>query len=259
MRLVQISDKAQIGKNVEIGPFTVIHDNVVIGDGSKIGSHCVIGLPTDGSQGRLLVIGANATIRSHSVLYQGSRLGPKLETGHSVYIRENTMAGFNLRVGTLSDIQGDCALGECVRLHSRVHIASGSKIGDFVWMFPRVQFTNDPYPPSNIEAPNVVEDMAVLATGALLLPGIRIGTGAFVAAGSVVGTNVAATECVRGNPAARFAWLDQFINFEHCLRFPWSNHYRCVPNESLYKLDEVGARVKALMREARAARKAIRV
>ena len=34
MGLTQISDKAQIGKDVEIGPFTVIHDDVVIGDGT---------------------------------------------------------------------------------------------------------------------------------------------------------------------------------------------------------------------------------
>ena len=31
-----ISNKSKIGENVEIGPFTIIHDNVEIGDNTSI-------------------------------------------------------------------------------------------------------------------------------------------------------------------------------------------------------------------------------
>lgn len=34
--LAVVSSKATIGNNVSIGPFTVVHDDVVIGDNTKI-------------------------------------------------------------------------------------------------------------------------------------------------------------------------------------------------------------------------------
>src|SRR5262249_1118085 len=70
--VVDVSPKATIGDGVTIGSFTVVHDDVVIGAGTTIGSHCVIGLPTPAAGGPL-VIGDGAHVRSHSVLYQGSR------------------------------------------------------------------------------------------------------------------------------------------------------------------------------------------
>jgi acetyltransferase-like isoleucine patch superfamily enzyme len=41
----------------------------------------------------------------------------------------------------------------------------------------------------------------VIGAGAVVLPGIRIGTHAVVAAGAVVTRDVAANTCVAGNPA----------------------------------------------------------
>ena len=244
-----ISNKAKIGTRVTIGPYTVIHDDVVIGDDCSIGSHCVIGEPTDLANGRDLVIGQNSIIRSHCVLYQGSDFGSQLETGHHVTIREHTTAGINLRVGTMGDIQGDCQFGDCVRLHSNVHIAKTTSVGDFVWMFPGATSTNDPFPPSETRESVSVCDLAIVCSGALLLPGVQIGRGAFVAANSTVGKNVADVECVRGNPADHFAWLHQFVDFSHGLRHPWPDRYRPIPDECNGKLDKVTAVVRVLMDE----------
>lgn len=41
-----VSPKASIGADVTIGPFTIVHDKVQIGDGTTIESHCEIGHPT---------------------------------------------------------------------------------------------------------------------------------------------------------------------------------------------------------------------
>ncbi|NOR44390.1 MAG: acyl-[acyl-carrier-protein]--UDP-N-acetylglucosamine O-acyltransferase, partial [Candidatus Delongbacteria bacterium] len=37
-----VSEKAKIGNNVEIGPFTIIEDKVIIEDNCKIGAHVTI-------------------------------------------------------------------------------------------------------------------------------------------------------------------------------------------------------------------------
>jgi acetyltransferase-like isoleucine patch superfamily enzyme len=250
-----ISPRATIGRNVSIGAFTTVHDNVVIGDDTVIESHCVIGYPTRLARGAPLVIGERSLIRSHSVLYEGSTFGALLRTGHGVVAREGCIAGRNLQIGTGTHLEGDCRIGEYVRTHSGVHVSKHSTIGDFVWLYPRVQFTNDPLPPSRAVAPITVLPMAVIATGAILLPGVRIGKGAFVAAGSVVRSDVGDVQCVSGIPARVFATLDRLINVEHGLAYPWPKHYRDgYPEDSFPAMDRLAEEIAELIRQQRVAR-----
>lgn len=196
-----VSSKATLGKNVSIGPYTIIHDNVVISDDTVIGAYCEIGLPSPLAKKQKLKIGPNSNIRSHSVFYQGSSFGSRLETGHRVTVRENTIAGENLRLGTLTDIQGDCDIGDYVRLHSNVHIGKCSVVEDFVWVFPYVVLTNDPHPPSDILQGVTLKKYSVVATMSVVLPGVLVGEGALIGAHSLVNKNVAADAVVVGNPA----------------------------------------------------------
>lgn len=197
-----VADGAVLGSDVEVGPFSVIHDRVQIGPGSRIGSHCSIGEPTELSAGRPLVIGEGALIRSHSVLYEGSTFGARLETGHHVLVREGTRAGENLRVGSQCDVQGDSLIGDFVRFHSNVFVAKFCTIENFVWMFPHSVLLNDPHPPSDDEqAGVVVEQFAVIAAQSCIAPGIRVGARSLVAASSMVTHDVEPDTVVMGSPA----------------------------------------------------------
>ena len=234
--LSEVSVGAQIADDVEIGPFTVVHDGVVIGAGTRIGSHCVIGHsgPVGGSS--QLVIGERSIVRSHTVLYSGSTFGPELETGHHVTIREGTRAGINWRVGTLSDIQGDVVIGDYVRLHSNVHLGKLSVLGSFVWIFPYVVLTNDPTPPSDHDqhVGVTVGDFAVVATMSCIAPGITIGEDSLVAAMSVVTKDVPAGMVVRGHPARVVGPAEDVILRDGSERpaYPWRSHFfRGYPGE----------------------------
>ncbi len=198
-----VSPEAKLGKNVVVGPFTIIHPATQIGDDSRIDGHCEIGYPTPLAEGKALVIGANALIRSHSVFYQGSTFGDGLVTGHHVTVREQTVAGEGFQIGTFADIQGHCSIGRHVRTQSSVTIGQKSKIGNFVWLFPGVLLTNDPNPPSSDICGVLVEDFVVLAVKATVLPGVRIGAGSFVTAHSLVGLDMPADSLVSGVPAKR--------------------------------------------------------
>lgn len=245
----KISSKAKIGKNVSIGEYTIIYDNVIIGENTIIESHCNIGVPTKLADNKPLIIGKNSHIRSHSIFYEGSTFKEGLITGHSVLVRERTKAGKGLQIGSQSDIEGDCIILNYVKMHTEVHIARKSKIGNFVWLYPRVQFTNDPFPPSNICEGITIEDMAVIATGSILLPGITIGMGSFVGAGSVVRTDVPSLYCVSGNPATIFSRIDQFFSFKHNLSYPWPKHFReGYPEESYKLMNEI---VEKIMKKCR--------
>ena len=173
------------------------------------------------------MIGANSYIRSRSTFYEASVFGDALVTGHNVTVREKTIAGKNLQIGTLSDIQGHCSIGDYVRFHSNVHIGQQSKIGNFVWIFPYVVLTNDPHPPSNLLKGVVIEDYVAIATMTTILPAVRVGCGALVGAHPLVSQDVEADTVVVGAPA-------KFICPTHKIKlqdgtgrsaYPWTTHF----------------------------------
>lgn len=229
-----ISKGAVLGSNVSVGPFSIIHEGVIIGNGSKIGSHCEIGVFSDLASDKALVIGEDSHIRSHSTLYIGSSFGEALTTGHRVTIRENTVAGANFQVGTLGDIQGDCTVGDFVRLHSNVHIGKFSKIGNFVWIFPYVVLTNDPHPPSDVCMGVTIGDFSVIATMSTILPGVNISEGALIGAHSLVNRDVASNTIVAGVPAKTIGPTSR-IKLTHSpeeAAYPWRKHfYRGYPEK----------------------------
>jgi acyl-[acyl carrier protein]--UDP-N-acetylglucosamine O-acyltransferase len=223
-----VHPKAQLGNNIEVGPFTIIHAEVQIGENVAIGSHCEIGLPSALAEGTPLIIGDSALIRSHSTFYQGSVFGNRLITGHRVTVREKTFAGENLQIGTLSDLQGHCRIGNFVRFHSNVHIGQKSNIGNFVWIFPYVVLTNDPHPPSNVMQGPCIEDFVAIATMSIVLPGVTVGEGALVGAHSSVNRDVAPNTVAAGSPAKFICAANEIKLKDGTGRpaYPWRNHFQ---------------------------------
>jgi acetyltransferase-like isoleucine patch superfamily enzyme len=223
-----IYDGAHIGKNVSIGPFTIVHKNVVIRDNTTIGSHCELGISSaDPTHDGPLIFADNTLIRSHSIFYAGSSFGPGLTTGHRVTVRERTVAGQNLQIGTMCDIQGHCNIGDFVRFHSNVHIGQKSKIADFVWIFPYVVLTNDPTPPSTLLKGVTIEKFAAIATMSVILPGVTVGEGALVGALSSVTRNVKANTLVTGTPAKEVGPTSaiKLKDGSDNSAYPWRRHF----------------------------------
>lgn len=227
-----IEDGVIIENNVFIDSNTTIRSGVKIGADSFIGTNCIIGeywmdfcldrKPHD----HPLVIGKNALIRSGSIIYSGSQIGDNFQTGHQVTIRENTQIGNNVSIGTLSDIQGHCEIGNYVRLHSNVHIGQLSEIDDFVWIFPYVILTNDPTPPSENLLGIHIHSFAIVATGAIIMPGLDIGQDCLVGAGAIVTKSVEPYAVAVGNPAKSVSDVRKIKNkITGEPVYPWREHF----------------------------------
>jgi len=235
-----ISEKSKIGRRVTIGANVIIYDNVELEDDIVIGPNSIMGEPTatfykdkDYSNPKLR-IGAESLIRSGAIIYAGSTIGKCFKCGHRVTIREKTKIGHHTRIGTLSDIQGDCYIGNYVRIHSNVHVGQKSSIGNFVWIFPYVVLTNDPHPPSNILEGVMIEEFAVIAVKAVILSGIRIGKDAIVGAMSLVRSDVPSEAVVGGNPAKQITTIRNIKSKYIESPYPWREHFeRGMPWEGI--------------------------
>lgn len=138
--------------------------NIKIGTGSYIGDYTIIAIAND----------PNNNLDNSS-----------LEIGDRTYIGE----GNNIRAGggTIS-IGNDCLISQNVSIICSNHDTKQDiLINKQLW--------------STINNFVIIGDDVWIGTGSIILPGISIGDGAIIAAGSVVTKNVAKNMIVAGNPA----------------------------------------------------------
>lgn len=195
-----ISKKAKIGKNVDIGYCSTIGDNVVIEDNVTVGDYCLLGFSNNKTKSKKLLIENGVKINSHSIIYENCKIGKNSIIGHRVLIREKTIIENNVQIGSFSDIEGLCKISSYAKIHSNVHIGQHSKVMSYAWLFPYVILTNDPIPPSYIRKGVIVEPFAIVCTRSTVLPGKKIGFGSFVGANSLVNFNLKAEMVGSGNP-----------------------------------------------------------
>ncbi len=185
----------------------IIHPNVILGAYSQIGEYVIIGVPPRHLPPGALEtrIGAQACIRSHTVIYAGNLIGDNFQTGHTVSIRESNEIGDDVSIGTHSIIEHHVKLAHRVRIHSNVFIPEYSVLEEGSWVGPSVVFTNALYPLSpgakaDLRGPRLMAG-AKIGANSTLLPGVVIGRQALVGAGSVVVRHVPDYKVVAGNPA----------------------------------------------------------
>jgi len=179
----------------------------VLKEGARIFDPVIVGFPSREHSGEIEFIGATigreAVIRSGTVIYCDVTIGDNFQCGHNVLIRERTVIGNRTTVGTSTVIEGNCTIGNNVRIQSMVFISTHTVIGNGVFIGPAAVLLNDRYPPTGkpeLKGP-VIKDNAVVGGNATILPGVTIGEGSAVAAGSILTKDVPPYMLAIGAPA----------------------------------------------------------
>jgi acetyltransferase-like isoleucine patch superfamily enzyme len=186
-------------------------DTVVLSDGYEVEPGVILGyLPGRRIPSLVLSIGPDARIRSGTVIYAGSSIGARLETGHNVVIREENAIGDDLSIWNSSTIDYGCAIGNNVKIHCNVYLAQFTTLEDDVFLAPGVNVANDPHPVCGfcMRGPTIKRG-ARIGVNVTLLSHITIGEGALIGAGSVVTHDIPAHTLAYGNPARPSKAVDE--------------------------------------------------
>ena len=176
---------------------------IILGKGTRVDPDVLLGYVTGRKiQDDHLQVGSNGILRAGTILYAGSRIGDEFQTGHYTVIREENVIGDRVWIWSNTIVDYGCVIGNGVRIHSNVYIAQYTKIEDDVFIAPCVAIANDLYPVSKegLQGPTIKKG-ARIGINVTLLPGVVIGEGALIGAGSVVTRDIPAHSVAVGNPA----------------------------------------------------------
>lgn len=182
-----------------------MRSDVCIGPGLSADQDVILGYPGRRSAPSALRLGRDAVLRSGSVVYLGSRIGDRFETGHHVVVREECAVGDDVSVWSNTVVDYRCRIGDRVKIHANCYIAQYTDICDDAFLAPGVTIANDLYPGQRASAEVMsgptIREGAQLGVNVTVLPYVVIGEGCLVGAGSVVTRDLPAGSVAYGNPA----------------------------------------------------------
>jgi len=173
---VVIEGDTRIGPHCEIGSFTHIVDSVV-GSGTVLLDHCFI---------RASRIGKNAQLGPFTHLRPDSNVGTKTKVGNFVELKKTSM-GYGSKAPHLSYL-GDANIGR------GVNVGAGTITCNYDGQAKHL---------------TVIEDGAFIGSDVQLVAPVRVGKGAYVAAGSCIVEDVPAESLAlaRGRQVVKPGWV----------------------------------------------------
>lgn len=150
----------------------------------------------------------------HQVIGDDVKIGDETMVWHHVNLF-GCEIGHDCKIGSFVEIGRGVKVGNFVKIEAHVFIPTGVTIEDYAFVGPGVSFTNDRFPrsayfkengePALIDhfeiQPTLVKKGASIGSNCVICPGLTIGKGAMIGAGSVVYNDVPDYEVVVGNPA----------------------------------------------------------
>jgi acetyltransferase-like isoleucine patch superfamily enzyme/dTDP-4-dehydrorhamnose 3,5-epimerase-like enzyme len=146
----------------------------------------------------------SAFIHSHA-LCESENVGDRTRVWAFAHVLPGAVIGEDCNICDGVFVENDVRVGDRVTVKCGVQLWDGVTLEDDVFVGPNATFTNDLFPRSGqrpeVYAQTLVQKGASIGANATILPGVKIGAGAMVGAGSVVTRDVPEYAIVVGNPA----------------------------------------------------------
>lgn len=131
-----VSKKADIGKDVEIGPWCVIEDGAVIGDGCKLWQNVYVAGGTVIGRNNTIHMGAVIGHEPQHLLYKGEKTGLKIGDGNTireyVTIHRGFVEGENTVIGDKNYFMANAHIGHDCKLGNEIIMVNASLLGGHV-------------------------------------------------------------------------------------------------------------------------------
>jgi UDP-2-acetamido-3-amino-2,3-dideoxy-glucuronate N-acetyltransferase len=164
-----------------------------------------------------------ATPRIHptALIEPRVEIGPGTSVWDNVHIRGPAWIGSDSIIGEKTYIAYGVRIGSCVKINAQVYVCTAVTIEDRVMISAGVIFTNDRYPrafavdgdglassePNEDTLQTIVREGVTIGAGAIIGPGLELGTYAMIGMGAVVTADVPPHALVYGNPARVRGWV----------------------------------------------------
>jgi UDP-3-O-[3-hydroxymyristoyl] glucosamine N-acyltransferase len=140
------------------------------------------------------------------------KYGDDFDTGYGVVLRVGVKIGNRVCIYSNSVIDEGAEIGDDTTIHCLCYVAQFCIVGADCFLAPGVVLGNDKYPVRRDRdkwEPAIVHDGARIGLNSTILPGVEIGEGAVIGAGSVVTKNVPPGEVWYGVPARKVGTVEQ--------------------------------------------------
>ena len=172
-----------IDPDVDIGADTIVHPGVIIEGPTRIGTMCEIQAHVRIADSE---IGSRVTVNNFCVI-TGARIADGASVGPFAHIRPDTAVGAGAKVGNFVELK-KTALGAGSKVNHLSYLGD-AEVGERVNVGAGTITCNYD---GQAKHRTIVEDGAFIGSDTQLIAPVRVGTGAYVAAGSSITTDVPA-------------------------------------------------------------------
>lgn len=186
----------------------------------------------------------NYSVHESSFVDEPCDIGDETKIWHFCHISKGAKIGRRCIFGQNCFVASDVVIGSNVKVQNNVAIYTGTVIEDDVFLGPSCVLTNVTNPRSQVNRHLLYEKTllrrgATIGANATIVCGTTIGRYAFIAAGSVVTTNVPDYALIVGVPGRQVGWMSRH---GHKLSFDDQGSAKCPESGFRYRLSNGSVR-----------------
>jgi len=181
-------------------------------------------------------------IHPSAVVDPGAKIGDFTSVWHFCHVEQRAIVGENCNLGQNVYVGNNAVVGHGCRLGNSVSVFSHVELGDFVFCAPFMVFTHISFPRAAVNRretfrKTIVKTGASLGANSTVVPGITIGMGTFLAAGSTLTKDCNDWAMMLGSPARQVGWASAYGE-KIPLPLAGQGDWECPHTGDVYILDE---------------------